>query len=108
MNESRNVPMPVPFGPSSTAKYSNNSMVLFSPWEFSFELSQVTPFLQGIDASGQPQVQLTKVVHDWISMSPPHAKAFLRALAENVEKYEQQFGVIPEIQLPTQPIGGAS
>ncbi len=88
MNEFRNVQLPVPFATPAAAKYSNNSLVLFSPWEFSFELSQVTPFLQGIDANGQPQVQLTKVVHDWISMSPPHAKAFLKALADNVERIE--------------------
>lgn len=107
MNEFRNVQLPVPFvGAPMTAKYSNNSLVVFTPWEFSFELSQVTPFVQGVDAGGQAQVQVTKVTHDWISMSPPHAKAFLKALADNVDRYEKQFGSIPEVQMPETSIGG--
>jgi hypothetical protein len=111
MNEFRNVPVPVQFGGASApAKYSNSALVLFSPWDFSFEFSQLTPSIQPAPpgADQQPQVQVMKLVQDWITMSPPHAKAFLRALGENVARYEDQYGVIPEVEDPTTQIGGGN
>ncbi len=103
MNEFRNVTLPVPWGTAGAvvaAKYCNSALVMFSPWEFSFELAQLSPTVvaQGAEPDELPQVALAKVVHDWISMSPPHAKAFLRALAENVRLYEEQHGTIPVVE----------
>lgn len=37
--------------------------------------------------------------------SPQHAKALLRTLAENVARYEQRFGAIPERPAPPRPAG---
>jgi hypothetical protein len=36
----------------------------------------------------------TLIVHSRIFMSPVHAKMFLRALDDNIRKYEAQFGAI--------------
>ena len=42
-----------------------------------------------------PSVPQGKLVSSMI-MSPAHAKRFLRALQENVARYEAQFGTLPE------------
>ncbi len=39
-------------------------------------------------------------------VSPGHAKRLLRALSENVTRYEAQFGPIKELPEPTPPIVG--
>jgi hypothetical protein len=48
-----------------------------------------------------PSVPQGKLVSSTI-MSPAHAKRFLRALQENVARYEAQFGTLPEGG-PTEP-----
>jgi Protein of unknown function (DUF3467) len=108
MNEFRNVTLPMPFNAApGSAKYCNSALVLHSPWEFSFELSQITPIVAVGQGEGQQvQVQAGKLVHDWIAMSPTHAKAFLKALTENVARYEEEHGAIPEIEQPTVQQGG--
>ncbi len=108
MNEFRNIPvLPVPWAGAGPAKYANSAIVVFTPWDFSFEFSHMTPTVTPGGPTGQePQLQVGKVIQDWITMSPHHAKAFLKALTENVAQYEEQFGEIPLIQQPQQPIGG--
>jgi len=49
----------------------------------------------------QPQNPKAKVLSRLIS-SPVHAKRFLWALRENVEKYESRFGPIPAGQNPAE------
>ena len=36
-------------------------------------------------------------------MTPQNAKRFMRALIENVQKYEQHFGVIEDNETPPMP-----
>jgi len=111
----RNVNVPIPWGGSSTtsAAYCNNALILFSPWDLTFEFSQITPALQ-VEQEASPgsppelqnaQVQVAKQIHAIISMSPQHAKALVKALADNVRKYEEQFGTIPDIPVPGVPEG---
>jgi hypothetical protein len=38
-----------------------------------------------------------------VIMSPQHAKALLRTLADNVSRYEARLGTIPERPLPVVP-----
>ena len=40
-----------------------------------------------------------------IVLTPQHAKRFIRALADNVKKYEQQFGVIEDNENIPYPMG---
>jgi hypothetical protein len=65
--------------------YSNLALIVHSPVEFVFDFIRVVP--------GRPQAK----VYSRIIMAPQHAKGFLRALSENIQKYENQFG---EIQNP--------
>jgi hypothetical protein len=44
---------------------------------------------------GQPN-QVVAVVTSRIITSPQHTKALLRSLAENIQRYEETYGVIPE------------
>lgn len=62
--------------------YSNLVLISHSPSEFVFDFIRVVP--------GMPKAK----VHSRIIMAPQHAKGFLRALGENVSKYEAQFGEI--------------
>ena len=69
----------------SSGKYSNLVLVAHSPSEFVLDFTQILP--------GLPKA---KVVSR-IILSPTHAKGLLRALNENLQKFESQFG---EINLP--------
>jgi hypothetical protein len=72
--------------------YANLAMVAHSPEEFVLDFIFIVP--------SPPFGKLrSRVV-----MSAPHAKRFLRALAENVSRFEAQFGPIPDTQPP--PSGG--
>jgi hypothetical protein len=65
--------------------YVNLALIAHSPTEFVMDFIFV-----------QPQQPKAKVRSRVIS-SPGHIKRFLRALAENVSRYEQIFGEIKEI-----------
>jgi hypothetical protein len=88
------------------ALYSNAVQVTFSPYDLAlnfFHLS-VVPTLgeaSGGDAPAQPQVVAQS--NQRVVMSPQHAKAFVRVLRENLEKYEAQFGALPDIDLQQTP-----
>ena len=72
--------------------YSNLAMIAHSAEEFVLDFIFIVP--------NPPYGKLkSRVV-----MSPGHAKRFLRALQDNVVRYEQQFGPIPENTTP--PSGG--
>lgn len=102
-----------PIGSIPPGVYCNGLQILFSPWEFNFELAQLAPEAT-IEAANAPLdqgaqatltgVRIHKHVVSRIVMSPQHAKATLKVLRENVEKYEAQFGEIPD--LPIGPEGG--
>jgi len=70
--------------------YSNLAIISHSPTEF------VVDFVQII-----PNVPKAKV-RSRIILAPQHAKRLLRALQDNIAKYEGQFGTIQE------PDGGRS
>lgn len=62
--------------------YSNLAIISHSPAEFVFDFTRVMP--------GLPKAK----VHARIIMTPQHAKLLMRALTENVSKYEQKHGEI--------------
>ena len=64
-------------------KYSNLAVVSHTGNEFVFDFALSLP--------NQPAVVVSRLL-----TSPQHAKAFLKALAENVAHYEQSFGLIEE------------
>ena len=68
------------------ATYANFAMITHSPSEIIIDFARVLP--------NAPKSK----VHARIVTTPIHAKLLLRALNENLEKYEAQFG---EIQLPS-------
>ena len=62
--------------------YANFAVLTHSPAEFVMDFIRILP---GAKKSR---------VHARIVMAPPNAKAFLKALEENVKKYESRFGEI--------------
>ncbi len=62
--------------------YSNLAIITHSPAEFVIDFTRVLP--------GVPKAK----VHARIVMTPQHAKLFLGALRENLEKYEMKFGEV--------------
>jgi hypothetical protein len=62
--------------------YSNMVMITHSPSEFILDFARVMP--------GIPKAK----VHARIVMTPQHAKLLLKALEENIKKYENRFGEI--------------
>jgi hypothetical protein len=72
--------------------YSNLAIITHSSSEFVLDFIRIMP--------GVPKAK----VKNRILMTPEHAKRLMRALADNVAKYESQFGVIREAD--NQP-GGA-
>jgi hypothetical protein len=67
--------------------YSNFVVISHSPAEFVFDFTRMLP--------GSPKAK----VFARIIMTPQHSKSLSKALVENIEKFEKQFG---EIQI----IGG--
>lgn len=72
--------------------YSNLVMIAHSPEEFILDFIRVMP--------GVPKAR----VKSRIIVTPQHAKRLLRALAENIERYERAHGAIEERTPPGQPI----
>lgn len=72
--------------------YSNLAYIVHSEQEFLLDFMFLS--LQ------QPKAK----VRARIITSPKHAKRFLNALSENIQKYEARYGVIPaEAQAPSEP-----
>jgi hypothetical protein len=70
--------------------YSNLSIITHSPTEFVCDFIQMMP--------GMPKGK----VRSRVIMTPDNAKRFMRALIENVQNYERNFGVIPDAD-PNKP-----
>lgn len=63
-------------------EYSNLAIITHSHSEFIIDFATMLPGLE------KPQI------HNRIVMTPEHAKRLLNALAENISKYESNFGQI--------------
>jgi len=72
--------------------YSNLAIISHSPQEFVVDFVRVMP--------GVPKAK----VKSRIVLTPEHAKRLMKALAENVKKYESQFGVIEDKDAPNIPM----
>ncbi len=73
-------------------EYSNLVMIAHSPEEFILDFIRIMP---GIKSAR---------VHSRIIVTPQHAKRFLRALSDNISRYEKAYGTIPERAVRDQPI----
>lgn len=73
--------------------YSNLAIISHSHSEFIIDFAEMLPGL------AKPEIASR------ILMTPEHTKRLLNALADNISKYEEQFG---RIELPGQPQGGAT
>jgi hypothetical protein len=62
--------------------YSNLALITHSPAEFVIDFTRLLP--------GVPKTK----VYARIIMTPQHAKSLLKALDENIKKYETQYGEI--------------
>ena len=65
--------------------YSNLAIISHSPTEFVIDFAQIAPAMQKAK------------VRSRVIMTPQHAKRLFRALADNLSKYEQNFGPIKDI-----------
>jgi len=72
-------------------KYSNLMQITHTQEEFVLDFFLVIP----------PQGTLTSRV----IMNPGHVKRMIRALQDNIEKYEGKFGKVAEAQAPEAPLG---
>lgn len=71
--------------------YSNLAIISHSPTEF------VLDFIRMVPNVPKAKVKARVIV------TPEHAKRLLKALADNVKRYEAQFGVITEPDQPPFP-----
>ena len=85
---------PAPTGPTPInieipndlqVRYANFALIMHTPSEIILNFTSVLPGMTSAK------------INDRIVMTPMHAKMMLTALAENLQKYEAQFG---EIKLP--------
>ncbi len=74
----------------SGGEYANFVVVTHSPAEFIMDFTKILP--------GVAKAK----VHSRIVMAPPHAKAYMLALQDNIRKYEEKYG---EIKSPGNPFG---
>ena len=71
--------------------YSNLVAINHSPTEFVLDFIQMMP--------GMPKGK----VRSRVIMTPQNAKRFLHALRDNIQKYEQHFGVIEDLDQQMMP-----
>ncbi len=72
--------------------FSNLALINHSPTEFVVDFIQIMP--------GIPKPK----VRSRVILTPQHMKKLLRAMNDNVAKFEQQFGEIEEEQSPNIPL----
>ena len=72
--------------------YSNLAVINHSPSEFVVDFIQIMP--------GIPKAR----VKSRIILTPQHAKRLAKALVENVNRFENQFGEIKDAQSPNIPM----
>ncbi len=75
----------------ATGIYSNLAIITHSQAEMVCDFVQMMP--------GMPKAK----VRSRVIMTPQNAKRFMRALAENIQNYEQHFGAIVENDMPGMP-----
>ncbi|MBN2572687.1 MAG: DUF3467 domain-containing protein [Ignavibacteriales bacterium] len=73
--------------------YANLVLITHSPAEFILDFTRVLP--------GIPKAR----VYSRIITTPQHAKMFLKALKENIERFEKKFGEIKVEGSPTPHFG---
>jgi hypothetical protein len=71
--------------------YSNNAVITHTKEEFIMTFLMVSP--------------PTGIVTSRVIMSPGHMKRFIRALQENVKRYEDNIGKIEEASVPKAKMG---
>ena len=72
--------------------YSNLAIISHSPQEFVIDFVRVMP--------GLPKAK----VKSRVVVTPEHAKRLMKALIDNVKKYESQFGAINDKDQPMMPM----
>ena len=72
---------------TAKGQYSNLAVISHTPTEFFIDFALAQP--QGV----------AQIVARIIT-NPPHAKALARSLLDNIRKYEDQFGEIPDMPQP--------
>jgi hypothetical protein len=79
--------------------YVNGIAILYSPWDFSLVFLRGLPAESGAGAGGDEHAFETEAqAVNSVVMSPQHAKAMLKALADNIEAYEKEHGEIPVVK----------
>ncbi len=78
-------PINVEFPSSLATNYANFALIMHTPSEIILNFASIMPGMQSAP------------IHTRIVMTPLHAKMMLNALADNLQKYEAQFG---EIKMP--------
>ncbi len=73
--------------------YSNLAIITHSPAEFIIDFTRIVP--------GVPKAK----VHARIITTPQHAKMLLKALEDNIKKYEARFGIVNIDNSPNQHFG---
>lgn len=73
--------------------YSNLAIITHSPAEFIIDFTRIVP--------GVPKAK----VHARVITTPQHAKMLLKALKENIDKFEARFGEIKVEGHPNQQFG---
>jgi|ERR1043165_9766 hypothetical protein len=72
--------------------YSNLAIISHSPQEFVIDFVRIMP--------GIPKAK----VKSRVVVTPEHAKRLMKALIDNVKKYESQFGTINDKEAPMMPM----
>ena len=85
MSESKQKPLSVELPANLEPVYANFSLISHTPSEIIFDLAQLLP--------NQPKAR----VKSRVVMTPLNAKLFLRALQDNLAKFESRYG---EIDVP--------
>jgi hypothetical protein len=78
-------PINIEFPSGLPTQYANFALIMHTPGEIIVNFASIMPGMQ------------TAPIHTRIVMTPLHTKMMLNALAENLQKYEAQFG---EIKMP--------
>jgi hypothetical protein len=73
--------------------YSNLAIISHSPSEFAVDFIRILP--------GVPKAK----VKSRIILTPEHAKRLMKAMADNIKKYEAQFGTIDDKEVPPVHMG---
>jgi len=72
--------------------YSNLAIISHSPQEFVIDFIRLVP--------GVPKAK----VKARVVVTPEHAKRLMKALVDNIKRYEQQFGHIDDKEPPIMPM----